>query len=186
MSAQTAVCKGLQAIRRSCKHDLHTSSMEPAAAAADLPPGKASPRQGWANITLPALLASTLLRKAKKAEGAPHWGPPPPLMKNNSRPASKISFHHNCLWRRHNLMQVCRLRVCFAVKACIILCSSATIRQAVKKQNSFPLTAHCSSVVTYKPQMPRAEPIVASSLLMVNEYVMINSQYCSASVCACA
>lgn len=113
-------------------HDLHTSSMDPAAAAAALPPGKASPRQGWASITLPALLASTLLRKAKKAEGAPHWGPPPPSMKNNSRPAGKIGFHHNCLCRRHDLMQVCRLRTQFAVKVCNILDSSATIRQAVK------------------------------------------------------
>ena len=62
----------LQAVGQTCMHDLHTSSMDPAAAAAALPPGKASPRQGWASITLPALLASTLLRKAKKAEGAPH------------------------------------------------------------------------------------------------------------------
>ncbi len=30
---------------------VHTSRMEPAAAAADLPPGRASPRQGWASMT---------------------------------------------------------------------------------------------------------------------------------------
>ena len=139
-------------------HDLHTSRMDPAAAAAALPPGKASPRQGWASITLPALLASTLLRKAKKAEGAPHWGPPPPSMKNNSRPAGKIGFHHNCLCRRHNFMQACRLQVQFAVQMCDNQCSSAAIRQAGKKQNSLQLTAYRPSVVTYKPQMPRAVP----------------------------
>lgn len=65
-----------------------TSRMEPAAAAADLPPGRASPRQGCARMACAALLASTVLGNAKKAEGPPHWVPAPPSMKNISKPAA--------------------------------------------------------------------------------------------------
>lgn len=66
--------------------------MEPAAADADLPPGRASPRQGCARMACAALLASTVLENAKKAEGAPHWGPPLPSMKNISKPATQHNF----------------------------------------------------------------------------------------------
>jgi len=44
------------------------------------------------------------------------------------------------------------------VQMCDNQCSSAAIRQAGKKQNSLQLTAYRPSVVTYKPQMPRAVP----------------------------
>lgn len=70
------------------------SRMDPAAAAAGLPPGRASPRQGWASNTCAALLASVLLGKAKKAEGPPHWHPPPPSMKKISRPAGREEYSY--------------------------------------------------------------------------------------------
>ena len=66
---------------------LRTSRIEPAAEAAALPPGKASPSEVWVSIACAALPASTAFGKAKKAEGLPHWGPPPPSMKKSSSPA---------------------------------------------------------------------------------------------------